>query len=224
MAKESTLKSHLMPDLNIMTINVIMLALVDAQYCFLYVDVGSKGRASDSGVWDKCTLRQGIEDKILSIPPATSLPFVTNKSPFVIVGDDAFPLKTYLMKPYPGRNMTEELRIFNYRLSRARRVSENAFGILVSKFRIFEKPIAARPETVKKVIFTTVEFSKNKKWKTSTASYVKKRRFKYWSIAFWGLGKCTCQYPRKLTICPKRSCSRGKSCTRNLEKVFHDPR
>jgi hypothetical protein len=37
----------------------------------------------------------------------------------VIVGDNAFPLKTYLIKPYPGANLAYDKKIYNYRLSRA---------------------------------------------------------------------------------------------------------
>jgi hypothetical protein len=49
----------------------------------------------------------------------------------VFVGDEAFPLKEYLMKPYNQRDLNTDRRIYNYRLSRARRVVENA-----SRFRI----------------------------------------------------------------------------------------
>jgi hypothetical protein len=52
------------------------------------------------------------------------------------VGDDAFALAPNMMKPYPQRGLTEEQRIFNYRLSRARNVSQNAFGIMSANFFI----------------------------------------------------------------------------------------
>lgn len=65
--------------------------------------------------------------------------------PNVCVGDDAFSLFEYIMKPYPNRGLTEDHRIFNYRLSRARRISENAFDILAAKFRVFFHYIVGQP-------------------------------------------------------------------------------
>ena len=70
----------------------------------------------------------------------------------VFVANDAFGLKRHMMKPYPSSNLVVPKQIFNYRLSRARRVIENAFGILASRFRVFHKPIIAQ---VNKVISIT---------------------------------------------------------------------
>lgn len=57
------------------------------------------------------------------------LPDNQTMAPYVFVGDEAFPLKPYLLRPYPGRAVdSQQKRIYNYRLSRARRVVENAFG------------------------------------------------------------------------------------------------
>ena len=65
----------------------------------------------------------------------------------MIIADEAFPLRPDLMKPFPFRNMTRE-QIFNYRLSRARRVVENAFGILTNRFRVFLTTILIEPSKV----------------------------------------------------------------------------
>lgn len=57
------------------------------------------------------------------------------------------------MRPYPRRgDLDLSKKVFNYRLSRARRIVENAFGILVTKWRIFRKPIIASEHTVRKIV------------------------------------------------------------------------
>ncbi len=76
-----------------------------------------EGRISDGGVFNATSLYQALEDKALKLPSDSALPgrHPSNKSPFVILGDDAFPLKTYLMKPFSAKNLSDEKRIFNYR-------------------------------------------------------------------------------------------------------------
>jgi hypothetical protein len=78
-----------------------------------------------------------MENNELNLPPNS-----------VIVGDDAFPLRTNLLKPYIRVNLTLKHRVFNYRLSRARRVVENVFGILASRFRVFGRPIEVKVKNV----------------------------------------------------------------------------
>ena len=110
-----------------------MLAIASPNYECIYADVGSNGRMNDSGVWNSSDLRRKIEDDDLSIPSPTPLPYGCIRTPYVFVGDDAFALKSYIMKPYPQKDLTNEKRIYNYRHSRARRISENLFGILANK-------------------------------------------------------------------------------------------
>lgn len=64
------------------------------------------------------------------------LPGTHTEAPYVMVGDEAFPLRIYLMRPYPGQALDISRRIFNYRLSRARRVVENTWHFVKKKFRI----------------------------------------------------------------------------------------
>lgn len=52
------------------------------------------------------------------------------------------------MKPFSNSSLNKEERAFNYHLSRVRRVVENGFGILDSRFRVFHTTINLKPETV----------------------------------------------------------------------------
>lgn len=81
-------------------------------YRILYADVGVNGRISDGGVWNRCTLKSKVFDNSLNIPDV-------DRIPLHIVGDDAFPLSTRIMKPYSLAELQndKEKRIFNYSLN-----------------------------------------------------------------------------------------------------------
>ena len=95
-------------------------------YCFTYNDVGCNGIVSDGGVFQSCSLYPAFENGLLP-------------EGYCLVGDDAYPLKTYFIKLYNSVPLTKEEKIFNSRLSQARRIVENTFAILVSRFRILRR-------------------------------------------------------------------------------------
>lgn len=138
--------------------SIVLFALVDANYKFLYVDVGSKGRISDGGVFKNTNLYKKLEKKELNIPPPEILQIPYKLAvPYFILGDKAFALNEYTLKPFEGTPERGSMeRIFNYRLSRARRVVENAFGILSSVFRVLRKPLLLEPEKATKVVLATI--------------------------------------------------------------------
>ena len=89
------------------TNSIVFMALVDAHRRFIYVDIGCNGRISDAGVWSRTKLSALLmdENNLLNIPPLKALPGRELKIPHFIVGDEAFPLKSYIMRPYPSRNL-----------------------------------------------------------------------------------------------------------------------
>lgn len=138
--------------------SIVLLAIVDANYKFLMVDIGSYEKEGDNGILEKSNIGKLIK-KNEFYPSPTKLPNIQTVLPYVIVGDGAFRLSTHMMKPFTRNDahllLDVKKAIFNYRLSRARRVSENAFGLLSQVFRIFYTPIALKLEVTDNLIMTT---------------------------------------------------------------------
>ena len=59
------------------------------------------------------------------------------------------------MRPYPSQ-LSKEERILHYRLSRARRVIENTFGILAARWRIYHSPIITSIENAESYVLATI--------------------------------------------------------------------
>lgn len=84
--------------------SLVLFAVVDADYNFLYVDCGCQGRISDGGVFKNCRLSSIIDKWNLNLPKPKPLQEHRKEIPYVILGDEAFPLTESIMKPYAGTN------------------------------------------------------------------------------------------------------------------------
>nr|XP_055025796.1 uncharacterized protein LOC129412676 [Misgurnus anguillicaudatus] len=126
--------------------SIVLLAVVDARYRFRMIDVGAFGKSSDGGTLSSSAFGQAHRQDALDLPPDAPLPGAEGTMPFLFVADEAFPLQKNMMRPFPGHNLSPEQRIFNYRLSRARRMVECAFGILASQWRLYRQILAGSPQ------------------------------------------------------------------------------
>lgn len=133
--------------------SVVLMAVVDSDYKFIFVDIGSFGSCADSTVFQNTKFGKRLTSNQLDLPDNKPLPGTDGPDmPYVFVADDAFAIHEHLMKPYSLRNLDTRKRIFNYRLCRARRLVECAFGILANKWQIFHKPINLKVENACKII------------------------------------------------------------------------
>ncbi|XP_064083905.1 uncharacterized protein LOC135199680 [Macrobrachium nipponense] len=112
------------------------MALSDAKYRFLFIDVGVGG-TGDGGTWQKCHLARAITYNRAGLPQVRNLPNDDKPIPFRIVADDAFALKSWMMKPYSHQSQDPTERLYSYRLSCACCVVENAFWLLQMRWRVF---------------------------------------------------------------------------------------
>lgn len=121
--------------------SIVLLAVADAYGRLLVVDIGSYGSCSDGGIFSASCLGKHLSAGSLDIPPPKNIPGTEIVTPHIFVADEAFALMPNMMKPFARRELTIPKRVFNYRLSRARRQIECTFGILSNTWRVLLKPI-----------------------------------------------------------------------------------
>lgn len=126
--------------------SIVLLACTDADGCFTIIETGYAGRNSDGGIFRASAIKRWITSGKLNLPLPSRLPDDENEYdfPFYFVGDEAFPLLRYLMRPFPQRTLNNVNRICNYRLSRGRKSAECAFGMMAEKLQVLNSPIRSR--------------------------------------------------------------------------------
>ncbi|XP_026816057.1 uncharacterized protein LOC113555733 [Rhopalosiphum maidis] len=133
--------------------SIVLMAVADANYKFIMIDVGAYEKDSDEGVLSNSNILKHLENKTLKLPYPKKLPNSNITGPYNFIADEAFSLRTYLMQLSPRRLLNDENKIyFNYRLSRARMTIECAFGIAAAKFRILQKSIETKVENADHVV------------------------------------------------------------------------
>nr|XP_049466946.1 uncharacterized protein LOC125908303 [Anopheles coluzzii] len=117
-------------------------AVADVNWKFIAIDVGEYGSRSDSSVFNSSSLFELIRSNRLNIPPPKPLPGTTQRMPHVFIGDQGYPLKPFLLRPFPDSEDPAK-NYFNHLLSMARRCVECAFGLLVVKWLFRHSPVTS---------------------------------------------------------------------------------
>lgn len=114
--------------------SILVQAVVDHRYLFRNINVGWPGSVHDARVFANSELyAQATSNVILQ---GDSRQILGHDVPPFLIGDSAYPLLPWLLKPFADNiALTPEQKHFNYRLSRARIVVENAFGRLKARWR-----------------------------------------------------------------------------------------
>lgn len=132
----------------------VLMAWTDADYKFIYVDVGAYGGSCDSNIFKNSKMGKKFLGNDFNVPSGRRLPNENDGRiiPFYVVADDAFGLSNNVLRPYAKKNLSYPKQIFNYRHTRARRMVECTFGILANKWRIFHRPLDVNLDFVVSII------------------------------------------------------------------------
>jgi hypothetical protein len=90
-------------------VHCFLTTVVDANLSFIYIDVGSYGKESDSNIFKQSSFGKKLYSNALNIPDPKSFPSSQGSpQPYVFVGDEAFALHANLLRPYPQRGLNDK--------------------------------------------------------------------------------------------------------------------
>ena len=128
--------------------SVVLMGMVDSKYRFVWTSCGYPGNSHDSIIFQSTDLWNQIKNQ--EYLPKSGKKVGSLLVPPLILGDAVFPLQPWLMKPCTNANPTLQQRYYNYRLSRARMMTEGAFGQLKGRWRILLRRCECSQENTKK--------------------------------------------------------------------------
>jgi len=121
--------------------SIIMQAVVDSNYLFRDIVVGWPGSVHDARVLANSDFFKKANNNLL-FSRIDHKEICDQEIPPLILGDPAYPISSWLMKPYPEKSNTPKIeQVFNYHLSRTRMTVENTFGRWKGRFRRFTKRV-----------------------------------------------------------------------------------
>ena len=88
--------------------SIVLMAVCDAKYKFAMIDIGDSGSHSDGGVSANFCFDRLLNKNLFSLSPPCPIINGTESLSYFFVGDKAFPLKTNLMRPYPGHQLPDD--------------------------------------------------------------------------------------------------------------------
>lgn len=134
--------------------SIVLMAIVDAKFRFTWASCGYTGNNHDSTIFQATSLYKKIAEK--QVIPNIAKNINNIDVPPLILGDGAFPFRSWLMKPYSNAALTPDQSYFNYRLSRARMVTEGAYGRLKGRWRSLMRKCDCAKATVRSMTLACI--------------------------------------------------------------------
>ena len=134
--------------------SIVLMAMVDAKYRFIWGSCGFPGNSHDSIIFQSTQLWTNVSERQAIPSIGKDLGGVT--VPPLVLGDSAFPFQTWLMKPFTNAGLSPQESYFNYRLSRARMTTGCAYGKLKGRWRVLLRKCESPPEKVCTVTLTCI--------------------------------------------------------------------